>query len=174
MTLRWSQVTVDPESEGMSILLRRAGRWLRLLLAGPAIAPLLALRLEAQASVSASTEQYVFRSRMSGEQALTNRTAREIVRRACKRAGFPLATATDLRAAFACWLRARGLSDHETATVLGLHQVRSLDRLLSRHRALDAQRRVRETIPPLPSARYSRKDRRQAPCSPRMASCLGK
>jgi integrase len=148
VTLRWSQVTVDPESEGMSILLRRGGHWLRLLVAGPAVAPLLALRWHAQVSVDASAEQYVFRSCVAGEQALTNRAAREVVRRACKRAGFPLATATDLRAAFAWWLRARGLSDHETAVVLGLHQVRSLDRLLSRHRALDAQRRVRATLPP--------------------------
>jgi hypothetical protein len=72
----------------------------------------------------------------------------ETVRPASRSAGFPLATATDLRAAFACWLRARGLSDHETAAVLGLLQVRSLDRLLARHRALDAQRRVREASPP--------------------------
>jgi integrase len=148
VTLRWSQVTIDPESEGMSVLLQRSGRWLRLLLAGPAVAPLLALRLQAQASEGVSAEQYVFRSPLGAEHALTSRAAREIVRQACKRAGFPLASATDLRGAFACWLRARGLSDHETAAVLGLHQVRSLDRLLSRHRALDAQRRVRETLPP--------------------------
>jgi integrase len=146
--LRWSQVTIDPESEGMSILLRRGVHWLHLLLAGPAVAPLLALRWHAQANVGASAEQYVFRSQIGREQAITNRAAREIVRRACQRAGFPLATATDLRAAFACWLRARGLSDHETAAVLGLHQVRSLDRLLLRHRALDAQRQVREMRPP--------------------------
>src|SRR5205814_7584180 len=122
------------------------GRWLRLLLAGPAIAPLLALRCHPQVSVDASADQYVFRNFVAGGQSITNRAAREVVRRACKRAGFPLATATDLRAAFACWLRARGLSDHEIAAVLGLRQVRSLDRLLARHRALDAQRRVREVL----------------------------
>jgi hypothetical protein len=42
------------------------------------------------------------------------------------------------------WLRGQGLSDHEVAQVLGLARVRSVDRLLQRHTALDAQRVVRE------------------------------
>jgi hypothetical protein len=49
-----------------------------------------------------------------------------------------------LRAACAHWLRSQGLSDHEVAPVLGLAQVRSVDRLLRHHAALDAQRRVKE------------------------------
>ncbi len=74
------------------------------------------------------------------------RAVAEITHRACAGAGFRLATAADLRAAFAYWLRLHGLSDHEAAAVLGLKQVRSLDRLLERHVALDAQRRVRELL----------------------------
>jgi hypothetical protein len=73
---------------------------------------------------------------------------RSIVQRACARAGFPTASAADLRAAVAYWLRLRGLSDHETAAVLGLRRVKTLDRLLTRHEVLDAQRRVRELVLP--------------------------
>jgi hypothetical protein len=51
-----------------------------------------------------------------------------------------------LRAACAHWLRSPGLSDHEVATVLGLARVRSVDRLLRHHAALDAQRAVREML----------------------------
>ena len=46
-----------------------------------------------------------------------------------------------------CGLRIQGLSDHEIAAVLGLAKVRSVDLLLQRHGALDAQRAVREWRP---------------------------
>ncbi len=144
--LRWSQVAVDPESEETTLHLRRDGRWLSLPIAGPGASALLALRW-APLSLTASEVQYVFPRSEKGERPLTTRAAREIVPRACKRAGFPLASAADLRAAFAYWLQAWGLSDHESAAVLGLRQGRSLDRLLARHRSLDAQRRVREMQP---------------------------
>jgi hypothetical protein len=44
------------------------------------------------------------------------------------------------------WLRSQELSDHEVAAVLGLARVRSIDRLLQHHAALDAQRVVREVL----------------------------
>jgi predicted transcriptional regulator len=53
---------------------------------------------------------------------------------------------TALRAACANWLRGLGLSDHEVAAILGLARVRSVDRLLQHHAALDAQRAVREML----------------------------
>ena len=58
----------------------------------------------------------------------------------------PPIESVDLRAACAHWLRSQGLSDHEVAAVLGLARVRSVDRLLRRHAALDAQRAVREVL----------------------------
>ena len=65
---------------------------------------------------------------------------------ACQRAGLPPAESAELRAGCAHWLRAQGLSEHEVASVLGLARVRSVDLLLARHAALDAQRRVREQL----------------------------
>ncbi|MDP9364898.1 MAG: hypothetical protein M3Q10_11865, partial [Chloroflexota bacterium] len=65
---------------------------------------------------------------------------------ACRRAGLPAAEASEVRAGCAHWLRAQGLSEHEVAAALGLARVRSVDRLLARHAALDAQRRVRERL----------------------------
>ena len=62
------------------------------------------------------------------------------------RAGLPSVDAATLRSACAHWLRSQGLSDHEVAAVLGLARVRSVDRLLQRHTALDAQRTVREIL----------------------------
>ena len=69
-----------------------------------------------------------------------------MLRAACLRAGLPPVEAAALRAACARWLRAQGLSDHEVAAVLGLARVRSVDRLLRHHAALDAQRAVNETL----------------------------
>ena len=93
-------------------------------------------------------DAYLFRSSESRDAPLTPRAVRLIVQRACARAGFQTASAADLRAAFAYSLRVRGLSDHETAAILGLRQVKTLDRLLMRHAALDAQRQVREVVAP--------------------------
>lgn len=70
--------------------------------------------------------------------------AREIVDAACKRAGYPSMGAAELRAAYGYWLRCQGISDHQVAQVLGLARVSTVDALLRRHLALDAQRRVRE------------------------------
>jgi integrase len=145
-TLRWSQVRVDVHTRQVSIQLQRRGRWVYLILADPAAKLLLALREAEPEGVSPRAERHVFRRRERGQELLSSRAVRQIVQRACAHAGFPLATASVLRAAFAYWLGTQGLSDHEVAAVLGLQQVRSLDRLLAGHRALDAQRRVREAL----------------------------
>jgi predicted transcriptional regulator len=58
----------------------------------------------------------------------------------------PPAESAALRAGFAHWLRTQGLSDHEVASVLGIARVRTVDRLLARHAALDAQRCLRKVL----------------------------
>jgi hypothetical protein len=80
------------------------------------------------------------------EHALSYRTARDVLRAACRRAGLPAVETVELRAACAHWLRTQGLSSHEVAAVLGVARVRTVDRLLQRHAALDAQRCVREML----------------------------
>ena len=80
---------------------------------------------------------------------LSYRAARDVLQDACRRAGLPPVESTSLRAACAHWLRSQGLSDHEVAAVLGLARVRSVDRLLRHHAALDAQRTVRERLAPV-------------------------
>ena len=80
------------------------------------------------------------------DRPLSYRGARKVLVEACAGAGLPPVTSAELRAGCAHWLRSHGLSEHEVASVLGLARVRSVDRLLSRHHALDAQRRVRERL----------------------------
>ena len=87
---------------------------------------------------------HVFRTSRAPNRPLGYRAARNVLVDACRRAGLPPAESSELRAGCAHWLRAQGLSEHEVASVLGLARVRSVDRLLVRHAALDAQRRVRE------------------------------
>jgi len=69
-----------------------------------------------------------------------------VLQNACRRTGLPAVESAALRAAFTHWLRGQGLSDHEAAAVLGLARVKSVDRLLRHHAALDAQRAVREKL----------------------------
>ena len=80
------------------------------------------------------------------ERPLSYRAARNVLAEACLRAGLPAVASADLRAACAYWLCSQGLSEHEVMLTLGLTRVRSVDRLLRRHQALDAQRRVREQL----------------------------
>ena len=94
-------------------------------------------------------EGYVFTRGRSDPRPLTVRAARNIVQEACSRVGLPAMTATELRSAFAFLLKGRSFSDHGIASVLGLSQVRTLDRLLARHLELDAQRRVHKVLPTL-------------------------
>ena len=88
----------------------------------------------------------VLRSRSSPVHPLSYRAARDVLESACRRACLPPVDAASLRAACAHWLRSQGLSDHEVAAVLGLARVRSVDRLLTQHTSLHAQRTVRERL----------------------------
>jgi integrase len=139
-----ADVVIDRDSGVVDVQVRRAGRFLRFTLAKPAAGSLLAICWPAIGDLSATNAYHIFRRIEQRDERLSLRAVRKIVQHACAGAGFPYATAADLRAAFAWWLGAQGLSAHETAYVLGLEQVRTLDRLLARHTALDAQRRVRE------------------------------
>jgi integrase len=143
--LRVEDVTAGNRSEGTTLSTIRAGRMMRVPLPEPGLGWLVAF-VRLATSASAEPTAYLFRRGNSDDRPLTPRAARVIVQRACAQAGFPLASAADLRATFAYSLRLRGLSDHETAAVLGFRRVRTLDRLLARHKALDAQRRVQEML----------------------------
>lgn len=149
--LRVGDVKAELDTKRGVVTVHRAGRSLPLVLAAQSTEPLRQL-IAVRAAHEGRPDTYVFRrSPFAGDQ-LTERAARAIVQRACTRAGYPTATSADLRAAFAYWLRLCGLSDHEAAVVLGLGQVKTLDKLLARHEALDAQRRVREIWPGVGSA----------------------
>lgn len=146
--LCWDQVSRECSPGGQAevrILVSRGGGQVRI--------PVPPIAAHALAGVAASLESNlghlsgpVFRARGRGGRALGYRTVRSIVSEACSRAGYPGTEAADLRSAFAASLKAKGLSDHEVAEVLGLARVRSVDRLLRRHRELQAQRRVREIL----------------------------
>lgn len=85
----------------------------------------------------------VFRARGLETNPLSYRAARDVIERACRNAGIKLVDSVSLRAGCAYWLRGQGLSDAEIAAVMGLARVRSVDRLLQGHAALEAQRTVR-------------------------------
>lgn len=144
VALTWGQVVVDSHTETTFVEVQRRGGLLRLPIPAPAAGPLLDYALQHREDL----EGPLFRRRARSQEGLSVRAARHIVVSACERAGLPRAESAGLRAAFAHWLRSRGLSDHETAKVLGLRQVRSLDRLLAPTKALDAQRAVRELVGP--------------------------
>ena len=95
---------------------------------------------------SQSQDGYIFARSRSHPTPLTVRAARNIVQEACFRVGLPAMTSTELRSSFAFLLKGRNCSDHEVAWVLGLKQVRTVDRLLARHLELDAQRAVHEFL----------------------------
>ena len=136
-TLAWSQLSWESEFEGWMAAVERGDQATSLPVVGVA-APLLArLRLEA---VAGAAGRFVF---LKEHQAapLTERQIRRIVQHAGAEAGFPRAHRTDLLSACAAWLQAQPhLSDREVARVLGLSDLRSVDRLLRRHKAIEWQR----------------------------------
>ncbi len=146
--LRWEVVSRERAPNGQSeltILVPRRGGQVRIPVP-PIAAQTLAALAESFESDSDHLSGPVFRARGRAGRALGYRTVRSIVCEACGRAGYPGTEAADLRSAFAWWLKAKGLSDHEVAEVLGLARVRSVDRLLRPHLELQAQRRVREIL----------------------------
>jgi integrase len=148
VALRWEDLSREPALAGyfgLTASVVRATRRVQLHLPGPAAQHLaeLAASLVVEAGQPSGP---VFRARSRTPRPVGYRLARDVISRACRRAGLPRASSAELRAAFAWWLRAHGLSDHEVAEVLGLVRVRSVDRLLRRHAELQAQRAVRERL----------------------------
>ncbi len=148
VALRWEHLSLESARTapfGLTINAARRGR--QVLIPVPSIATLtLAALADSLTSEPARLSGPVFRARSQTGRPLGYRTIRAVVCEACRRAGFPGTEAADLRSAFGWWLKAKGLSDHEVAEVLGLARVRSVDRLLRRHMELQAQRRVREIL----------------------------
>lgn len=128
---------------GLTARVARGERWLRLPVPEPAREALEALLSDVHRVVGTASGP-VFSSIRRPALPLGYRAARNVLLRCCRRSELPPVESSDLRAACAYWLRAQGLSDHEVAAVLGIARVRTVDRLLRRHAALDAQRRVRE------------------------------
>jgi integrase len=146
--LHWEDVDFDCRDVGyygFSALVERSGCQLRLPLLGPCGRAL--GELQSHMTVAGIPPSGpVFRASGPSGRPLSYRGARKVLVQACMRAGLPPASSAELRAGCAHWLRSQGLSEHEVTVVLGLARVRTVDRLLSRHAALDAQRRVREQL----------------------------
>jgi integrase len=146
--LRWQDLAVELTVHGrygLTATVERGRRLVRILLPGPASDAIGAL-VETVTGPIESLSGPVFCARGASGRGLSYRAARDILQSACRRAGLPSMESTALRAACAYWLRGLGLSDHEVAAILGLARVRSVDRLLQHHTALDAQRIVREML----------------------------
>jgi integrase len=148
LRLRWEDIDSELTADGRYGLVAavvRKGRHAKLLLPAPAADAVGALARAAGGSVE-SLSGHVFMARGSSGRTLSYRAARDIIRAACRRSGLPSVESASLRAACAHWLRSQGLSDHEVAAVLGLARVRSVDRLLRHHAALNAQHQVSEIL----------------------------
>lgn len=148
LRLRWEDLSFETTNTGrlrLTAAIAREGRGLQLPILGPALEA-----IDELVQILANGDQPllgpIVTTRANSGRPLSYRAARNVLHAACRRAGFPPAEAADLRAAFAYWLRTQGLSDHEVAAVLGMVRVRSVDRLLCRHVALDAQRSAREML----------------------------
>ena len=146
--LRWEDLATELTVNGhygLTATVERNGRHVRLLLPGPASDTVEALARERGGTVE-SLSGPVLCARGAPARPLSYRAARDVLREACRQARLPTVDSTVLRSACAHWLRTQSLSDHEVAAVLGLARVRSVDQLLRRHAALDAQRAVREMV----------------------------
>ena len=133
--LRWSDLRWESEAESWSVAVDRRGKRIQLAIFGPAASLLIRQRFE----ISAESE-YVFAN--SRGEPLTERQARRIVLNACTTAGFPHAARSTLLSAAAAFLSGAGLRDHDLAIVLGITDMRTINRLLKPHLTLAAQRRV--------------------------------
>jgi integrase len=148
VAMRWEDLAVGPTPagyDGLTARVARGGRVLRLLLVGPAREAVEAWAAACGGTLGALAGP-VLPARGRPDAPLSYRAARDVLTDACARAGLPPATAAELRAGCAWWLRAQGLAEHEAMAVLGLARVRSVDRLLAPHLALTAQRRAREVL----------------------------
>lgn len=133
--LRWADLRWESEAESWSVAVVRAGKPTRILIFGPAASLLIRRRLKA----SASADHVFINSRA---EPLTERQVRRIVLKACTVAGFVSAARSTLLSAAAAYLNVAGLRDHDLAIVLGITDMRTINRLLKPHQVLAAQRRV--------------------------------
>ncbi len=145
--LQWQNIARGSGTRGeyITATVERDGNLLHLPILGPA-ADAVETFAHQRRETSGRAQGFVFRATMNGHNPISYRAARMVVVRACTRAGLPAVEAVALRAAFAHWLGSQGFSDHEVAAALGIARVRTVDALLRSHRALSAQRRVREML----------------------------
>jgi len=146
--LRWQDLNTELTTSGhygLTAAVHRGGRRMHVFLPPPASTEIEALADSLGQSIPTMSGP-VLSVRSTPGRPLSYRAARDVVDAACRSVGLPPMDSASLRAACAHWLRSQGLSDHEVADVLGLTRVRSVDRLLQRHDALDAQRTVREAL----------------------------
>jgi integrase len=143
--LRWEDLSAELTANGhygLTATVERAGRRVSLILPGPASDEVESLARATGGTVESLTGPFLC-AHGRPDRPLSYRAGRDLLQDVCRRAGLPSVESVALRAACAHWLRSQGLSDHEVAAVLGLARVRSVDRLLHHHAALDAQRAVR-------------------------------
>jgi len=148
LVLQWDQIADDITAEGVCGLtasFTRDGTQRRLLLLDPIGVAIGELREHIRTTGEPLTG-FVFSANKGSIRRLSYEGARRIIAETCQHAGLPPMLASDLRAACAYWMKLKGFTDHEVASLLGLSKVRSVDRLLKRHKALDAQRVVREHV----------------------------
>jgi len=146
VALRWDDIVPhvrDDRYYGLEATVWRRGTDLRLPLLGPAGQALVELRALFD-TLGIATMGPVFRVREGSDLPLSYRAVRKVLVAACANAGLPSVSSAELRAACAWRLQEMGLSDQEVCSVLGVSRVRTVDQLLRRHAALDAQRQVRE------------------------------
>jgi integrase len=146
--LRWEDLSTELTVSGhygLTATVERDSRRVRLLLPGPASDTVEALAGAMGGRVE-SLSGPVLCARGAMGRPVSYRAARDVLRNACRRAGLRPVESTALRTACAHRLRSQGLPDHEVAKVLGLERVRSVDRLLRHHAALDVQRTVKERL----------------------------
>jgi integrase len=142
---RWEDLVTELTAavhDGLTAVVERNGRRVRLIVRGPASHAVEALAGAAGGTVESLSGPVLCARSTRPTAQLSGGAGR--ASGCLSRAGLPAVESSALRAACAHWLRSQGLSDHEVAPVLGLARVRSVDHLLRRHAALDAQRAVKE------------------------------
>ena len=136
LQLRWKNLTWrdDGRSAYWELMVPQRGRKTTVFVVGPGGQPLLRHGLSSRLE----REAFVLAGRMPGTP-LSERAFRNDLRITCSQAGWPKATRPQLIAAFAAWLRDKGLDDHSIRVTFGKRRAISIDRMLHRHQQLEAQ-----------------------------------
>lgn len=140
VALQWSQF--KHEADATYVVITRRGRQVELLVDAPAAIAI--------SRLPGKRTGYVFPSRRSASGHLTTRAASKMLLAASRGAGLRRVGHFDLRKAFAYSLRTRGFSVGEVAVLVGITRASTVDSWLLDHRAINAQRRIRE-LPGRPS-----------------------